>query len=181
MQCCRKKVNLNSLKLFQFVITTNNNTPIVMLEIYLDCIVLTLGVSLFWKCNPEQARCDVVENACGARGDSNSSSSRTPRGSAWLSWNQPGAKMWRWNRDQRCVGAELPSVSLGGKRDLHKFPHIQNGSIVWNFLLTGNIPALIVFGFFLTFPTTPFSQLCSPCQHLSGEPGCKEWGTSLCF
>lgn len=101
-------------------------------------------------------RCDVVENACGARGDSNSSSSsRAARGSAWLSWNQPGAKMWRWDRDQRCVGARLPSVSLGGKRDLHKFPHIQNGSIVWNFLLTGNIPPLIVFWFFKRFPPPP--------------------------
>lgn len=122
-----------------------------------DCIVFTL----FWKCNPEQVCCDVAESACGARGDSNSSS-RTARGSAWLSWNQPGAKMWRWDRDQRCVGAQLPSVSLGGKRDLHKFPHIQNGSTVWNFLLTGNIPPLIVFVFFKRFPPPP-----SPgCAHL---------------
>lgn len=72
-------------------------------------------------------------------------------------------------------------VCFSGKKTLlHTFPHIQSGSFVWNFLLTGNIPPLIVFGFFF-WRSPPPSRLCSPCQKLTGEPGWEESGASLVF
>lgn len=134
-----------------------------MFKIHFCNTDLTLGFFLFWKWKPEHVLCDVVENACGARGDSNSSSSRTPRGSAWLSWNQPGAKMWRWNRDQRCVGAELPSVSLRGEKErLTQIPTHPEREYCLEFPPHWKYSTLNCFWFFKRFPSPP-----SPgCVHL---------------
>lgn len=88
--------------------------------------------------------------------------------------HREGARGWAGiSQERKCEGgigisaALEPSCRLflwggGKKRDFHKSPHIQNGRIVWNFLLTGNIPPLIVFWFFKRFPSPP-----SPgCVHL---------------
>lgn len=128
------------------------------------------GTGALWRCRERVS----------ARGDSSSSSS-TPRGSAWLSWNQPGAKMWRGNREQCCVVAKLSSVSLGEKKT-HSYTHSYTFStaafFLWKFTLTGKYST---FNFFFFFDVSPTSRLCSPCQKLSGEPRWEESGASLVF